>query len=76
MMKQRIIEKAYSNLLALVLLIIIFSINGCSKEDDLVPNTSYPIDGPYVFSHADGYNLITVNSERYVKHNLITGYVR
>lgn len=57
------------------MLLIVVSVilnTGCSKENDLVKHTKYPIDGPYLFDHPDGYNSIYVDSDRWVKQKIIT----
>ena len=49
-------------------------IPGCSKEaENLVPHTKYQIDGPYVREHPSGYDLITVDSEGWLRNQVITG---
>lgn len=55
----------YGHLLSLLVIVSIFLITGCSKEDDIPPySLLYPIDGPYVFSDARGYKLVSVDSNR------------
>lgn len=72
MINHEINKKFWSSVISFLLIVIFFSINGCKKEDDYVSKSQYPVDGPYVFPNPQGYDLVSVNSERYLVHKIIS----
>lgn len=58
-------------IIILLTFLVSFS-SGCKKENNLLPHSDYPIDGPYLFDHPDGWNLIYVDSANWVRQTIIT----